>query len=137
MSGAEIKLPAGADIDSDLFWRELAAGRLLLPRCRACGRQFFPPLPACPHCASEKIEYVESDGRGSVYSWVRVHRTLDPDFADQAPYVIVAVDIEGGGRAMARLLGDEDGVEDGAPIQLAPYESDGTVLLGARPLADG
>ena len=42
-------------------------------------------------------------GAGEVYSWVRVERALTPAMADDAPYCVATVDLDGGGRLQARL----------------------------------
>ena len=38
---------------------EAAQGRLLLPRCHACGQHFFRPEVACTHCFATDWQWVE------------------------------------------------------------------------------
>lgn len=92
------------DPDAAIFWEGVAAGRLLVPSCRDCGRHFFPPLPCCPDCRSEAIEHVEACGRGRLYSWVVMRRALDPAYAEAVPYVVAAVELTEGARIFARLI---------------------------------
>jgi uncharacterized protein len=92
-----------ADGDSQFYWDGLRARRLLVQRCAHCGRHRFPPMPACPSCASPASEIVELEPRATIYSWIVVHRALDPAFQDQVPYVIAVVEVATGCRLLARL----------------------------------
>ncbi|HVW47029.1 MAG TPA: OB-fold domain-containing protein [Solirubrobacterales bacterium] len=134
---SDVRLPAGTDLDSEEFWRALVSSEPRLPRCRSCGKGFFPPLPRCPWCGGDQVDLEADEGRGSVYSWVVVHMTLDPEFAAETPYTILAVDLDHGGRAMGRLLDGDKEPATGAPVELVPYEgADGATLIGFRLLAD-
>ena len=97
MSGPEI------DADGAPWWEALRSGRVVLQRCTECGRVRFPPMPGCPHCGAAGRDEVEASGGGTIYSWVRVHRSADPAFADEVPYTIVAVDLDEGCRMFGRL----------------------------------
>ena len=88
---------------SEPFWAGLAARRIVVQQCPACGRRRFPRLPSCPYCAAEGGDDVEAPGTGVVYSFVRVHRPLTPATADEVPYCIATVDLDGGGRVFARV----------------------------------
>jgi uncharacterized protein len=124
------RLPA-PDADSAPFWDGLEKGELRIPECRACGRQFFPPIPSCPRCGAAGPELRVVSGTGRVYSWVTIHLTLDPEFADDVPYTIVAVELDGGGRMLGRLIGD--GLPAGeAEVAFAPYRSGDQLLPGFR-----
>jgi uncharacterized OB-fold protein len=125
--------PSGTDSDSEGFWEELIKGKLALPRCADCGQGFFPPLPRCPHCASEAVETLESEGMGTIYSWVRIHRTVDPEFADEVPYTVVAVDLEDGGRMLGRFLGDGD-AQIGVWVGFERWVNRGVVVPAFRAL---
>jgi uncharacterized OB-fold protein len=119
------------DATSAEFWHGLERGELLLSRCRSCGRASFPPLPSCPHCASEDLRSFPGSGRGTLYSWVVVHIALDAAFADEVPYTVVAVDLEEGGRMLARLH-DPGRPVPGAAMEFEPFIRDGVRLPGFR-----
>jgi uncharacterized OB-fold protein len=122
----------GTDPDSDWFWQRLARGEALVPLCGACGHTFFPPMPACPNCGSSDVRQVQTSGVGDVYSWVRVHIALDERFADEVPYTIVAVDLDGGARMIGRLIDEPTEVVRGLKVALEPYARDGAPALGFR-----
>jgi uncharacterized OB-fold protein len=50
------------------FWDATAQQRLLLPRCADCTRFRWPPGPFCPHCRSQRTEWVEP-GDARIYSF--------------------------------------------------------------------
>lgn len=101
------------------FWAAVAAGRLDLQRCAACGRFLFYPRAVCPHCGEGPLEWVTASGKGTLYSFTVVHRARD-GFRDDAPYVVALVDLDEGVRMMTRLTGVAAGdVAVGQLVQLS------------------
>jgi uncharacterized OB-fold protein len=90
--------------DTRPFWDGAAAGELRIQRCDGCGRHFFYPRPACPHCGSGDVAWVTATGRATLHSYVINHRPA-PGFEDEAPYVIAIVELEEGVRMMSNLVG--------------------------------
>jgi uncharacterized protein len=126
-------VPPEPDADTRWWWDALAAGRLELPRCRDCGRAFFPPQPACPRCGSPAWARIEATGRGRLYSWVVAHTAFDPRFAEDVPYTLVAVDLDEGVRIVGRLGGDSAALQAGAPMRAFVYRVAGQPLVGFEP----
>lgn len=91
------------DEESAPYWAGLAKGRIVIQVCRQCRRRRFPRLPACPWCGTEGGDDVDAGGTGTVYSWVRVERALTTSMADEVPYCVATVDLDGGGRLQGRL----------------------------------
>jgi hypothetical protein len=84
------------------FAEHLRAGRIMASRCRACGRQSFPPRADCEACLHGEFEFVEVSGRCTLLSWTRI--TAAPSgFEALAPYTLGVVDLEEGGRALAPM----------------------------------
>lgn len=78
------------------------------------------PRHLCPQCWSDQLEWVESAGTGSVYSFSIVHRAPTPDFATRAPYVIAMVELAEGPRMFANVIGDDAlSVSIGDRVQVA------------------
>ena len=50
------------------YFEALRAGRFQIQKCAACGKHVFYPRVLCPHCGSNRVEWVTPSGRGSVYS---------------------------------------------------------------------
>ena len=89
------------------FWAAAAAGRLVRPVCRDCGRSHFTPKWSCPHCHSENWAYEVSAGHGTVYSSTVVHR--GPDDTWPTPYVLAIVDLAEGWSMLSRLAVTDPG----------------------------
>ena len=74
-------------------------------RCRAapsCGTYRFPPSPFCFVCRAQEVEWVEHDGRGTLYSFTVVRHAVIPDVADALPVVVGVVELPDTGRMPAR-----------------------------------
>lgn len=99
------------------FWDALAEGSLRIQRCRSCERHVFYPRSVCPWCMSAHLDWVDSSGHGTIYSYTVVHRA-PPGFAD-APYVVALVELAEGPRMMTRVIDVEPGsVEIGQKVEL-------------------
>jgi uncharacterized OB-fold protein len=88
-----------ASADTLPWWQAAAAHRLVVQRCTRCGTVRHPPGPLCPACRSFEHEWSELSGRGTVYTFTVVHQAFVPSLVDQLPYVVAAVELEGGGGA--------------------------------------
>lgn len=79
----------------------LAAGRFEIQRCGSCARHVFYPRVLCPHCGSDRLEWVAPSGRGTVYSTTIVRRKP----ADGGDYNVCLVDLAEGPRMLSRVAG--------------------------------
>jgi uncharacterized OB-fold protein len=105
---------------SEHFWAELREGRFVLQRCASCGRFTGYPRVFCPHCYSDELEWVQSPGRGTIYTHSAVVANPPSTFVDELPYVIVIVQLEEGVRFLSQVIGaaPEDVTIDAA-VELA------------------
>lgn len=94
------------DDDGAPFWEYAARGELRVQCCArsGCGEPRFPPRPCCPHCGSFDSEWRAVSGRGRIWSYVVPHPPLLPDYAAQAPYNVVVVELADASRI--RLVGN-------------------------------
>lgn len=113
------RLPVGPvtpNEDDRPFWEAAAGGRLVLPRCLRCSTFIWYPRTFCPACASQEVEWVESAGRGTVYSHTVSERGMGP-WAEAAPFVIAYVELEEGPRVLTNLVDcDPGGVTVGMAV---------------------
>ncbi|MBV7696643.1 Zn-ribbon domain-containing OB-fold protein [Streptomyces sp. TRM70350] len=86
------------------FWRYAAQGELRVQACADCGELRFPPRPCCPHCQSFAAEWRRMSGLGRIWSYVVPHPPLLPDYAEQAPYNVIVVELAEAPRI--RLVGN-------------------------------
>jgi uncharacterized OB-fold protein len=90
--------------DNKPFFDGLKAGELRLPCCADCGRFHFPPGPVCPYCFSEGLAWSATGGRGTVSTWVVVHKAWFPGFEGDIPYNVVQVELDEGPRLTANIV---------------------------------
>lgn len=101
------------------FAVHLKDGRLMGSVCRGCGAASFPPRADCPECMGSDYEFREWTGKGKVYSFSTI--TAAPTgFEDMAPYTVVLVDLDEGGRLLGWLGETLDAVEVGTEVQVVP-----------------
>ncbi len=122
--------------ESQPFWDGCARGELLMQRCGACGRWWFPPSNRCQHCWSDEVGWHRLSGRAEVYSFTVFHRAYAAELAAQLPYVVAVVTVEEGPRLITNVVGcDPDDVHVGMAVQVA-FEplAEGVSLHVFRPL---
>ena len=61
--------PAIVDSFTAPFWQAAAEGVLMIRRCTACSQAHWYPRPFCPHCGSDRTDWVRASGAGTVYSY--------------------------------------------------------------------
>jgi len=91
------------DINSVPFFEGLAEGRLLVQICGRCGTAQLghPDCDACGHAA---LEWQPASGRGTIYSFTRMHLSYHPAFADLVPYFAGIVALEEGPLLYGRFV---------------------------------
>ncbi|MDQ0934678.1 Zn-ribbon domain-containing OB-fold protein [Streptomyces turgidiscabies] len=114
------------DEDGAPFWEYAARGELRVQACADCAEPRFPPRPCCPHCQSFASEWRPVSGRGRVWSYVVPHPPLLPDYAEQAPYNVILVELADAPRV--RLVGNLVSGPD-APLNSLPPDR---IRIGAR-----
>jgi hypothetical protein len=83
------------------FFDALAAGRFEIQKCADCAQHVFYPRVICPHCGSDRLDWIAPSGRGTVYSTTVVRRKP----ADGGDYNVCLVDLAEGVRMMSRVAG--------------------------------
>lgn len=92
------------------FWEAARAGKLVIQQCRDCGKFVFYPSVICEACLSDRLEWQEVSGRGTVESYSTVYRPFTAEFAEDVPYTVALVRLEEGIMILTWL----DGVEPDA-----------------------
>ncbi|MDG9707611.1 Zn-ribbon domain-containing OB-fold protein [Streptomyces sp. DH10] len=119
------------------YWEAAAEGRLLIRRCRACGRAHHYPREFCPHCWSEDVAWEPASGRATLYTWSVVHRNDLPPFTDRTPYVAAVVDLAEGPRMMTEVVGTGSAGELSAGAELVVAFREGIPVFRVVPGAFG
>ena len=85
------------------FRAGLAAGELLIQNCGDCGKPNLWPRYACPHCQSENLGWVKSEGKGMLHSFCVLRQGAPEGFEDDLPYAIGVVKLAEGVQLLVRL----------------------------------
>jgi uncharacterized OB-fold protein len=126
------------DHDNKAFYRGWLEERLLLNRCRACGRWHHPPKPICPDCWSTDLEPTEVSGRGTVHLLILLHQGPPAPGVDYAsgPHPVATVELveQEGLRFTSTVVGcPPREVYIGMPVELTWIERDGIPFPVFRP----
>jgi len=87
--------------DTEFFWSGLKERQLRIQRCTDCQTLRVPPRPMCANCQSLNWDYVESTGRGAVYSFVMPKYPPLPFI--QYPYIVALIELDEGVRIVSNL----------------------------------
>ena len=110
--------------DNKAFWAGIAAGKLLIPHCTACGKPHWYPRPQCPFCMSEKVELRESAGTGGIYTF-SISRRVGP-----VVYAIAYVRLDDGVTMMSNIVDcDLDEVRIGQRLRVVMKATEGGTML--------
>lgn len=90
--------------DTEGFWAATADGKLALARCTECRRYTHPPVELCPRCAAT-MRFEPVSGRGTLFSYIVVHRAVTPGFAPGDLLGLVELNDQPGLRLTTRLPG--------------------------------
>jgi uncharacterized OB-fold protein len=106
--------------DTRPYWDALEQRKLLLHRCRNCGKAHHYPRAHCPFCFGGNLDWEQASGRGTVYSYSVMHRA-DP------PYVMAYIELEEGPVVMSNIVGTPfDKIRIGAPVTVDFIANPGT-----------
>jgi hypothetical protein len=89
--------------ESAEFWAATARNVLLLKRCDSCSAVIWYPRAFCPECGSQRTSWFESSGRGTVYAYTVVRKSVGV-FTNAVPYILAYVELAEGPRLLTNLV---------------------------------
>jgi uncharacterized OB-fold protein len=96
--------------ESKAFFDAARQGRFLIPVCTACHRAHWYPRAICPFCASDKVQWREASGKGTVYTFSVMRRVKEP-------YIIAHVTLAEGPTMLTNMVAcDAADVRIGQPV---------------------
>lgn len=106
-------------MSSPRYWREMPQRyRLEAGKCRSCGMVWYPPRDYCPSCKSRSWDKTELPRKGKLLA-LTVIRVPPSQFADEAPYPLGVVELEGGPKVMVQVAdANPDELEAGQEVRL-------------------
>jgi uncharacterized OB-fold protein len=101
------------------YWKAATDGKLLVKYCTQCGEYHFYPRGLCPFCFSDKTEWREAAGTGTIYSFSVTRR-------GDVPYAIAYVTLAEGPTMMTNIVDcDLDAIRIGQKVKLVMKPSEG------------
>src|SRR4051812_35865266 len=82
--------------DHHAFWDACRRHELRIQRCADCKVYRFQPRAYCPECRSNRADWVETSGMGTVHTYTICHPPVLPAFEDKVPYNAVVVELDEG-----------------------------------------
>ncbi len=129
MTSTPFPLPV-PNLDNQEFFDQCREHQLVLRRCRDCNSFLHPPRPNCPKCASENLEWVESEGRGTVYTFTLTRQPVSRAFVGRLPWAVVEVELEEGVHLISNLVGsDPEEIEIGMAVEVVFEEVNDEITL--------
>ena len=119
-----------------VFWDGVRAHKLMISRCRACGR-YSHPRSECL-CGSSKLDWVEAAGTGNLYTYIVYHRPFHPAFIPEIPYNVAWIELDEKVLILSNVIGCENAdIRIGMRVRVV-FEDDGhgNVLPKFEPVPD-
>jgi uncharacterized protein len=100
------------------FFDAARQGRFLIPVCTACDRPHWYPRAICPFCASDKVQWREGSGKGTIYTFSVMRRVKEP-------YIIAHVTLAEGPTMLTNIVAcDADDVRIGQAVTVVFQDTD-------------
>jgi uncharacterized OB-fold protein len=89
---------------SQPFWDGLKEDRVMIQRCGDCDAWVFYPRSRCHHCLSDRLDWHEVSGAGTLYTFTIARQPTAPFFADEVPQRLAVVELDEGVRLTSTLV---------------------------------
>ena len=112
------------------FWEGTRKHYLMIQKCNECGHHWFPPSTVCKECGSNNIEWVQSSGKGKIFSFVIFHRLYHKGWNGEIPYVVAVIELEEGARLLSNIINTPpDNVKCDMPVKVVFEEATNNLTL--------
>jgi hypothetical protein len=115
------KIPApSVNPENKAFFDAAAGGKLILKFCNACNEFHHYPRALCPFCFSEKTEWRDAKGSGTVHTYSVLRRGVP------VPYCIAYVTLDEGVSMLTNIVDcDLDALAIGMKVKVVFKPTDG------------
>jgi uncharacterized OB-fold protein len=86
------------------FWKASKQHKLLIQECRDCNSKIFYPRKLCPECWSSNLSWLESSGKGRIFTFSITMTGVEKKFQEDLPYILALVDLKEGVRMMTNIV---------------------------------
>jgi uncharacterized OB-fold protein len=122
IAGGTIPAVARDEASAALF-DAAARGRLWLRRCLRCQTILAPAARSCTACHADELGACCVAGRATLVSWVVVYDPPTPLLADNVPYAVGIVEVEGGAWMIARIVAMDVTLHVGSGLEVHFFNS--------------
>ena len=111
--------PPAVNPETKPFWDAAREGRFLVPFCSACSKAHWYPRAICPFCTSDKVEWRQASGKGTIYTFSVMQRVKEP-------YAIAHVTLAEGPTMLTNIVDcDFDKLRIGQAVAVIFQETEG------------
>jgi hypothetical protein len=124
--------PRFPEPDTEPFWEATKEHKLMYQVDRKTGDVVFFPRRFNPKNGSMDLEWRESKGLGTVYTFSVVRLNRHPSFAALGAYAVAYVDLDEGFRILTNIVGVDDPLADvkiGQRVKVAWEDLEGGISL--------
>ena len=89
---------------SKVFYDGCRNNKLLYQQCKDCSEVIFFPKELCPNCMSHNLAWIESTGKGRIYTFTVTYAAGPPEFASDVPYAVAIIEMDEGFRLMSNIV---------------------------------
>lgn len=89
---------------SEGFWKAAKEHKYVIQTCTNCGKKIFYPRIVCPDCWSDKLEWVESSGRGKIVTYTTTYGYVEEKFVDALPYTLALIELDEGVQVFSNIV---------------------------------
>ena len=112
--------PPSINAENKAFFDAAANGKLVLKYCNGCREFHHYPRAICPHCFSDRTEWRDAKGCGTIYTYSVLRRGVP------VPYCIAYVTLEEGVSMMTNIVDcDLDAVRIAQKVKVVFKPTDG------------
>lgn len=107
--------------ESDFYWEKCKEHELWLRYCNHCSEAYFYPRDICPRCFSRDTTWIQSSGKGHLYTFAIVHQIPRPNYKGPLPFVIAMVKLREGPvmpTAIVEVEPEPENLRIGMPLEV-------------------
>lgn len=92
-----------AETGSRPFFDGIQRHVLMIQRCKHCRQYQLHGRTVCTECLADRLEWEESSGHGTIFSFVIMHQRYHLAF--ETPYNVAQIELREGPRLISRIVG--------------------------------
>ena len=101
------------------YFAAAGEGKLMLKKCKDCGKVHHYPRAICPFCFSQNLEWQQAKGTGEIYTFSVTRR------GTPTPYAIGYVALDEGPKLMTNIVNcDLDALKCGMKVKVCFVKSE-------------